>query len=81
MATLLTPEQCAGAILAIYVWHFGFLAGDVLLSKSFFALWQKRGYRLRDFKSGVKFALDSGWLELLPGGKSYRLTRSGVNHA
>jgi hypothetical protein len=81
MVTLPTPEQCATAILAIYVWHFGLLAGDVLFSKSFLALWEKRGYQLRDFKAGVEFALESGWLELLPGGKSYRLTRSGVDHA
>jgi hypothetical protein len=78
MAILPTPEQCAGAILAIFVWHFGLLAGDLLQSKSFFTLWQQRGYRSKDFKAGVQFAVERGWLESLPGGKSYRLTKSGL---
>ena len=72
-----TPELCAGAILAIFVWHFGLLAGDVRRSDSFLTLWQQRGYRPKDFKAGLQFAIERGWLELLPDGKSYRLTKSG----
>ena len=81
MENLPTPEQCAGAILAILVWHFGLLAGDVLRSKSFLPVWHKRGYRLKDFESGVQFALESGWLKPLADGKSYLLTKSGFGEA
>lgn len=72
-----TPEQCAGAILAIFVWHFGLLAGDTLRPDSFLTLWQQRGYRPKDFDVGVQFAIERRWLELLPDGKSYRLTKTG----
>ena len=77
MTTLPTPETCAREILAIFVWHFGLLAGDVLRRKDFLTLWPQRGYRPKDFKAGLKFAIESGWLELLPGDNSYRLTRRG----
>ena len=77
MTTLPTPEQCAREILAIFVWHFGLLAGDVLRSNNFLTLWPQRGYRSEDFDVGLQFAIESGWLELLPGDKSYRLTKSG----
>jgi hypothetical protein len=83
MATQLTqptqpsPELCAGAILAIFVWHFGLLAGDVRRSDSFLTLWQQRGYRPKDLETGLQFAIERGWLELLPDFKSYRLTKSG----
>ena len=81
MATQPNPEQCAGAILAIFVWHFGLLAGDVLPSNNFLTLWPQRGYRSADLTAGLQFAMESGWLELLPGGNSYRLTRSGFTAA
>lgn len=81
MAALPTPEQCAREILAISVWHFGLLAGDAMYSKNFLALWAQRGYRPADFDTGLYFAVESGWLELLPGGHSYRLTKSGFADA
>jgi hypothetical protein len=79
MATLPTPEQCARAILAIFVTHFGLRPGEALPRKNFLTLWPQRGYRPKDFKSGLQFATESGWLELLPGGKSYRLTKNGFS--
>ena len=81
MATLPTPEQCAREILAVLVWHFGWLAGDVLRRNSFLTLWQQRGYSSSDFEAGVQFAVERGWLEVLPDGKSYRLTKSGFTDA
>jgi hypothetical protein len=77
MATLPTPEQCAREILAIFVWHFGLLAGEVLRNNDFLTLWPQRGYRSEDFNAGLQFAIENGWLELLPGGNSYRLSKSG----
>ena len=77
MAILRTPEQCAHAILDIFVLHFGLLAGEVLPRKTLLTIWPQRGYRPQDFKVSLQFATESGWLELLPGGKSYRLTKCG----
>jgi len=77
MPTRPTPEQCAREILAIFVSHFGLLAGEVLRRNSFLTLWPQRGYSAPDFETGLQFAIESGWLELLPDGNSYRLTRSG----
>jgi hypothetical protein len=76
-----TAELCAGAILAIFVWHFGLLAGDVRRSDSFLTLWQQRGYRPKDLETGLQFAIERGWLELLPDFKSYRLTKRGFTAA
>ena len=72
-----TPEQCARAILAILVLHFGLRPNEVLPRRNFKAIWPQRGYRPKDFKAGLQFAAESGWLELLPGGESYRLTKCG----
>jgi hypothetical protein len=77
MAAIPTPEQCARAILAIFVTHFGLRPGEVLPRKTFQTIWPQRGYGPQDFEVGLKFAAESGWLELLPGGESYRLTKSG----
>jgi hypothetical protein len=76
-----TPELCAGAILAIFVWHFGLLAGDVRRSDSFVTLWQQRGYRPKDLEVGLEYAVEHGWLEALPGGNAYRLTKRGFEDA
>ena len=76
-----TPAQCASAIISILVWHFGLLAGDLLPSVSFRSLWRQRGYSAKDFEEGVRFAIAEEWLELLPDGKSYRLTKAGFADA
>ena len=77
MATLPTPEQCARAILAIFASHYGLRPGDVLRRNNFSTLWPQRGYRPKDFKTGLPFAIESGWLESVPGGSTYRLAKSG----
>jgi hypothetical protein len=76
-ATPRAPEECARAILTIFVAHFGSRPGEVLPLKIFLTIWSQRGYRPKDFKAGLQFAADCGWVELLPGGKSFRLTKSG----
>jgi hypothetical protein len=77
VATRPTTEQCAREILAIFISHYGLRPGDVLRRNSFDTLWPQRGYRPKDFHAGLKFAVENGWLELLPDGKSYRLTKNG----
>ncbi len=77
MATKPTPEKCAREILAIFVSHFGLLAGEVLRRNNFLTLWPQRGYSAEDFEAGLQFAIKSGWLEVLPGDNSYRLTKRG----
>jgi hypothetical protein len=76
-ATPRAPEHFAHAILTTFVSHFGSRPGEVLPRKMFMAVWSQRGYRPKDFKVGLQFATESGWLELLPGAKSFRLTKSG----
>jgi len=77
VATRPTIEQCAREILAIFVSHYGSRPGEVLRRTSFLKLWPQRGYRPKDFGAGITFAVESGWLELLPDGGSYRLTKYG----
>ena len=77
MATTRTPEHFARAIMEIFVLHFGLRPNEVLPRTNFKVIWPQRGYRPKDFKIGLAFAAESGWLELLPGGESYRLTKSG----
>ena len=77
MSTLPTAEQCARAILAIFVSHFGLRPGEVLPRRNFETIWPQRGYRPKDFKAGLQFAIEIGWLELLPGDNVFRLTKIG----
>lgn len=77
MATTRTPEHFARAIPDILVSHFGLRPDEFLPRKSFTVIWPQRGYQPKDFKVGLQFAAENGWVELLPGGESYRLTKSG----
>jgi hypothetical protein len=72
-----TTEQCAREILAIFVSHYGLRPGDVLRRNNFDTLWSRRGYSPVEFRNGLKLAMENGWLELLPGSESYRLTKIG----
>ena len=81
MATLPTPQELAQEILDIFVSHFKARTDDVLRVNNFLDIWPKRGHTSEDFSSGLEYAIKEGWLELLPGGSSYRLTESGFTAA
>jgi pyrimidine deaminase RibD-like protein len=77
MATLPTHEEIAGEILSIFVGHFNCRPGEVLRIKNFLAVWHGRGLRAEDFKPAMELAAQRGWIEVLPGGTSFRLNKDG----
>jgi hypothetical protein len=77
MATLPTPEEVAGEILSIFVGHFNCRPGEVLRTNNFLAVWHGRGLKAEDFKPGMELAAQRGWIEVLSGGTSFRLTKDG----
>jgi hypothetical protein len=81
MPTLPTPEDTAREILAIFVGHFHCRAGDVLRTSNFLAVWHPRGLVTEDFKPGMEYAAAQGWVEVLAGGDSFKLTPAGFAEA
>ncbi len=78
MATLPTHEEVAGEILSIFVGHFNCRPGEVLRTNNFLAVWDCRGLRAEDFKPAMELASQQGWIEVLRGGNSFRLTNDLV---
>ncbi len=72
MATLPTPEESAREILNIFVNQCNRRAGEVLRINNF-----QRGLRGEDFTAGIEVAKTSGWIEVLEGGVSFKLTDAG----
>ncbi|MCH8263206.1 MAG: hypothetical protein IIA77_09245 [Proteobacteria bacterium] len=77
MATLPTHEEIAGEVLSIFVGHFNCRPEHVLRVNNFLAVWHSRGLEAEDFKPGMEFAAQRGWIKILPGGTSFRLTKEG----
>lgn len=77
MATLPTNEEIAIEVLSIFVGHFNCRPEHVLSVNNFQAVWHSRGLEAEDFKPGMEFADQRGWIEILPGGTSFRLTKDG----
>jgi hypothetical protein len=80
MAKTPTTEDAARHVLAIFDAH-GFRAGEVLRLGNFMLPFNKSPWRSQDFKEGMQFAADKGWVEVLPGGTSFRLTPVGCAQA
>lgn len=81
MATLPTPDQAAREILSIFVAHFQLRPGKVLQINNFHTVWQSRGLQSEDFKLGMEFAAENGWVEVIGDGSSFRLTDAGFAKA
>lgn len=81
MATLPTPEETAIEILSIFVNHFKCRADHVLRINNFLAVWHSRGLVAEDFKLGMEYAVEQGWVEIQPVDSSFRLTKSGFAKA
>lgn len=77
MATIPTSEEIAGEILSIFVGHFRCRPEHVLRINNFLAVWHSRGFESEDFKLGMELAAQRGWVEILPGETSFRLTKDG----
>jgi hypothetical protein len=79
VADVPTAEASARHILEIFLAH-GLRAGDVLQSDSFIAPFSKPGRTVSDFDSGLEYAIDEDWIELVSS-HSYRLTAEGFAEA
>ncbi len=80
MASLPTPEESARHILEIFHEHSR-RPGEVLRHNNFLLPFNKGGWRSEDFNSGIIYAAEQGWVELLERGISVRLTRRGFEQA
>jgi len=79
MAKVLTPEESARSILAVFK-ASGARANEVLMLGAV----DQRFLNLRDdrsanFTSGLRHAVDIGWVELTGQGRQLRLTQSGFD--
>ena len=81
MATIPTPEQSAREILSIFVTGANLRAGHSLQRNNFFQVWIDRGLHDDDFKPGMDYAQQQGWVEIFDNGSSFRLTESGFAQA
>lgn len=81
MASISTPEETAREILAIFVDHFKSRPDHVLQLNNFNAVWHPRGLEAEDFKPGMTFAAQQGWVEVLRNGEAFKLTALGFSEA
>lgn len=81
MVKIPTPEETAIEILAIFVNHFKSRTGNVLGLGNFLSVWHNRGLAADDFKAGMEYAAQQGWVDILPGGESFKLTELGFSKA
>ncbi len=79
MAKVLTPEESARSILAVFK-ASGAGANEVLMLGAVDKRFLNHGdARPADFTSGLRHAVDMGWVELTGQGRQLRLTQSGFD--
>jgi len=79
MAKVLTPEESARSILAVFK-ATGARANQVLMLGAVDQRFLSRtNARAVDFTLGLRQAVDTGWVELTGQGKQLRLTQSGFD--
>jgi len=81
MASMPTPEETAREILAIFVGHFKCRPDHVLRINNFIAVWHQRGLEADDFKPGMTFAAQKGWVDVVSNGEAFKLTAQGFSEA
>lgn len=79
MATISTPQETAIRILDIFVNHFKCRPDHVLRVNNFIGLWHNKGLQWEDFEPGMKYAAETGLVEVLQNGPSFRLTQKGFD--
>jgi hypothetical protein len=80
MADLRSPEDAAIFILSIFVHVMHRRPGDVLQQRSFIGPFSRDGWCMSDFKPGMEFAIDQGWVQIVPR-VSFLLTKAGFEKA
>jgi hypothetical protein len=79
MAKLLTPEESARSILAVFK-ASGASANEILMLGAVDRRFLSRpDVRTVDFTSGLRHAVDVGWVELTGQGRQLRLTQGGFD--
>ncbi len=79
MAKILTPEESARSILAVFQ-ASGAKANEVLMLGTVDRIFlNRRDARPSDFTFGLRHAVDVGWVELTGQGRQLRLTQSGFD--
>lgn len=81
MSKLPTPEEAARYILSLFVDHFNSRPNHVLRTNNFLTAFSKNPWQGSDFATGMEFAAEQGWVEILRGGSSFRLTEDGYDKA
>jgi len=79
MAKILTPEESARSILAVFQ-ASGAKANEVLMLGTVDRIFlNRRDARPVDFTLGLRLAVDMGWVELTGQGRQLRLTQAGFD--
>lgn len=81
MAFVPTVEDAADYILSLFVEHFNSRAGHVLRVNNFISFFCRNPWQSSDFAPGMTYAAEQGWVEVLIGGTSFRLTQDGFEKA
>ena len=77
MTKALTPEESARSILAVFK---AVRANEVLMLGTLDRIFLSRTHaRTVDFTSGLRHAVDIGWVELTGQGRQLRLTQAGFD--
>jgi len=58
------PEQFAREVMTLFIHQKKMQAGDSIPAGDALAFWQKNQHRSDDFRAGIGFALDNGWIEI-----------------
>jgi hypothetical protein len=58
------PEQFAREILTLFIHQQKMSVGDSIPAHDALVFWQKNQHRADDFRAGIGFALDNGWIEI-----------------
>jgi hypothetical protein len=81
MEIKLSRDEAAEWILGILVNELGLKPGDVVPLQLLKANYRARNGNSADIKHGLQCAVESEWLELVPGGQDLRLTVLGHESA
>jgi hypothetical protein len=81
MVILPTLQKTAKEILSIFVHQFNCRPGNTLLMNNILLVMRERGLSDADFKPAMEYAAHQGWVEVLEGGTSFRLTEAGFLRA
>ena len=81
MAIIPKQEEAARFIIDIFVERFNCRPGDVLRAGNFISAFATRPWQTTDFRNGMTYAAEQGWVDILTGGASFKLSEIGFSKA